>query len=51
MIEVRFWLDEYSFYEGAAEETMLARGVVNFNFITKPELKYLDYWQWFWEGQ
>jgi hypothetical protein len=50
MISVCLWLDPYSFYDVLADIEYVSESEMKFNCIGKSELKYLDYWVWFWES-
>jgi len=50
MIAVQLWVDAYSFYDAVADVEYVSENEMKFNCICGSELKYLDYWKWFWEG-
>jgi len=49
-ILLKLYRDEYSYLEGRAMWEEVQPGCAMILGIDDPELKYLDYWKWFWEG-
>ncbi len=52
IVDCKLWVDEYCYWEGRAHaRPVLDNYAMEFTGVGPFELKYLDYWQWFWEGK
>ena len=49
MVLCKLYVDEYCYLECMTICDEILPDYARFMAISKPELKYLDYWKWFWE--